>query len=186
MASKRKRDKVEVDDEKVGTAPIGKRSPQDSKPFPVQPENPILNGDRNDDNHDLVTISVGKTLFKVRLTFVVNEVRKPMDIDFSAPTDASDQTSHVTISRNFEVEERHSQSRVRRYLLYPGRKSRQLSGIMLDPKRSVSCNMSISNLPHIPSSFLVIFPNQPKRDHGPSRFVQGGFPPAHRRLTHGA
>jgi len=69
-----------------------------------------------------------------------------MDIDFSAPTDASDQTSHITISRNFEIGERHSQGRVRQYVLYLGRSSRKISGIMLDPKCSVSGNMSIDNL----------------------------------------
>ena len=64
--SKRKRDKVEVDNEKVGTAPIGKCSLQVLKPFHVQPGHLILNGDCNHDNHDFVIIDVGKTRFKVR------------------------------------------------------------------------------------------------------------------------
>jgi hypothetical protein len=76
MDSRRKRDKIEVDDEKpeVGTAPIGKYSLQVLKPFDLQPGHLILNGDRNHDYHDFVTIYVGKTRFKVRFPFVVNEV----------------------------------------------------------------------------------------------------------------
>jgi len=113
--------------------------PPGPETFPITAGAPHLNGDRNHDNHDFVTI------------------------DFSAPTDTSNQTSHITISRNFEVGKWHSQDRVRRCLFYLGRSSRQFSGIILDPKCSVSCNISIDNLPRL----LISSYFSQLRDHEP-------------------
>ena len=105
-----------------------------------------------------------------------------MDIDLSAPTDPSDQTLHATISRHFKVGERHSQGRVRRYLLRLGRSFRKISGVMLDPKCSVSCNISIDNLPRL---LIPCYFSQLAQARSWAGFTQGGFPQTRRRLTYG-